>query len=66
MKLLKRFWNWLRGRTDIDDKAIAKYQQIKQDVQEVAKEVKDVVEEAKDVAKVVKSKTSKRKPRNKK
>ena len=50
MKYLKRFWNWLLGKTTIDERIEAKVEEIS-DVKEAASEVlsqtKDVVDAAK-------------------
>ena len=38
----KKIWNWLRGKTEIDDKAIKKYLEVKETIDELKKEMKDV------------------------
>ena len=81
MNYLKRFWNWLLGKTTVDEKVMAAVEEAKKDVaelreraQRVAKEakevgaaVKKVVEESKDVVEAVRpAKRKSRKPRAKK
>ena len=55
--MLKRFWNWLLGKTTIDEKVIEVVEEVKEDIQvirerakRVAEETKDVLEAAKEVA----------------
>jgi chromosome segregation ATPase len=55
----KKIWNWLRGKTEIDDKAIKKYLEVKETIDELKKEMKDVSKEVKDVVNVVKKKKNK-------
>ena len=77
---LKKTWNWLLGKTTIDEKVVEVIKEVKEDVAEVktrarnvVKEVKEVrtairnvVKESKDVVDAAKGKsTSKRKPRRK-
>ena len=77
---LKKTWNWLLGKTTIDEKVVEVVKEVKADVAEVktrakrvvkeAKEVKaavkNVVKETKDVVDAAKGKpTAKRKPRRK-
>ena len=73
MNYLKRFWNWLLGRTTVDDKVIEVIKEAKKDIVEIkartskvvkeAKEVgvaiKKVVKESKDVVDVIKTPTKK-------
>ena len=40
MKHLKRFWNWLLGRTDIDEKIEAKVEDIVDEVKERVDRIK--------------------------
>lgn len=56
MEYLKRFWNWLLGKTTIDEKIEAKVAEIEKEVIEVVEAAKVVVEEAKDVVETVKPK----------
>ena len=56
--MLKRFWNWLLGKTTIDEKVIEVVEEVKEDIQvirerakRVAEETRDVLEAAKEVAK---------------
>ena len=49
--MLKRFWNWLLGKTTIDEKIVEKVEQVQERVERVKEEVKDVVAAAKEVAK---------------
>ena len=75
MNVLKRFWNWLLGKTTIDEKIVETYQDVKEEVQEkiedvkeyvdnVVDEIEDVVEEAKDVVSAIKGKVTKSKLRS--
>lgn len=59
--MLKRFWNWLLGKTTVDEKIVEKVQQIKVRAEKIEKEIeevvvatKEVVKQASDVAKAVK------------
>lgn len=56
--MLKRFWNWLLGKTTVDEKVIEVVQEVKEDIEvirqrakRVAEETKDVIQAAKEVAK---------------
>ena len=49
--MLKRFWNWLLGKTTVDEKIVEKVQQIKVRAARIEKEIEDVVVAAKEVAK---------------
>lgn len=49
--MLKRFWNWLLGKTTIDEKIVEKVEQVQERVERVKEEVKDVVAAVKEVAK---------------
>ena len=75
MNALKRFWNWLLGKTTIDEKIVETYEDVKEEVQEkiedvkeyvdnVVDEIEDVVEEAKDVVSAIKGKVTKSKLRS--
>jgi mevalonate kinase len=74
MNTLKRFWNWLLGKTTIDEKIVETYNDVKEEVQEkledvkeyvdnVVDEIEDVVDEAKDVVSAIKGKVTKSKLR---
>lgn len=75
MKTFTKFWNWLLGKTTIDEKIIDTYEDVKEEVQEtiddvkdyvnnVVDEIEDVVEEAKDVVSAIKGKVTKSKLRS--
>ncbi len=72
--MLKRFWNWLLGKTTVDEKIVEKVHQIKVRAERIEKEIEDVVvavkevgKQASDVAKAVKGSPSRtRKPAAKK
>ena len=68
MNALKRFWNWLLGRTTIDEKIVKTYQDVKEEVQEKIEDVKEyvdnVVEEVQDVVSAIKGKVTKSKLRS--
>lgn len=49
--MLKRFWNWLLGKTTVDEKIVEKVQQIKVRAERIEKEIDDVVVAAKEVVK---------------
>ena len=67
MNALKRFWNWLLGRTTIDEKIVKTYQDVKEEVQEKIEDVKEyvdnVVAETQDVVSAIKGKVTKSKLR---
>jgi transcription termination factor NusB len=67
MNALKRFWNWLLGKTTIDEKIIETYQDVKEEVQEKIEDVKEyvdnVVAETQDVVSAIKGKVTKSKLR---
>ena len=54
MERLKRFWNWLLGKTTIDEKVIEVVEEAKKDVAEVKARAKRVAQEAKEVGAAVK------------
>ena len=67
MNYLKRFWNWLLGKTTIDEKVIKKVGKVKKEVKEAKAAIKTAVKETSDVAKAVApKKRAPRKPRAKK
>lgn len=49
--MLKRFWNWLLGKTTVDEKIVEKVQQIKVRAERIEKEIEDVVVAVKEVGK---------------
>jgi hypothetical protein len=49
--MLKRFWNWLLGKTTVDEKIVEKVQQIKVRAERIEKEIGDVVVAVKEVGK---------------
>ena len=69
-KILNSFWNWLKGLTTLDEKAVDLYDEVKDRAEEVKKEFKDVkkaakevYDQSKDIAKAVKGKKKRgRKP----
>jgi uncharacterized protein with GYD domain len=48
-KLIKSFWNWVLGKTTIDEKVIATVKETKKRVKAVKEEIKDVAEAVKEV-----------------
>lgn len=52
--MLKRFWNWLLGKTTIDERIEEKVDNAKRTVIAVRNRVEDVVEEVQDVIEAVK------------
>lgn len=48
-KLLKKFWNWVLGKTTIDEKVIATVKETKKRVKAVKAEIKDVADAVKEV-----------------
>jgi gas vesicle protein len=54
MKYLKRFWNWLLGKTTIDERIEAKVDEVVEEVKErvdrIKEEIADVKEAASEVA----------------
>jgi|TARA_R110001592_G_scaffold349209_1_gene644030 uncharacterized protein YoxC len=72
MKYLKRFWNWLLGKTTIDEKIEAKIDEVKERVNRVKEEIADVkeaasevIDQAKDVVDAVKGKKRRGRPKKK-
>jgi phosphopantetheine adenylyltransferase len=53
MKYLKRFWNWLLGKTTIDEKIEAKVDEVVEEVKERVNRVKEEVADVKASAKEV-------------
>ena len=49
MKYLRRFWNWLLGKTTIDEAIEAKLKEVKERVNRVKEEIADVKEAASEV-----------------
>lgn len=68
MNTLKRFWNWLLGKTTIDEKIVETYNEVKDEVQEKIEDVKEYVDnveaEMKDVVSALKGKVTKSKLRS--
>ena len=56
MSFWKRLWAFLLNETTVDDKIIAKVNEVKKEVSEVKEAAEKAVEEAKDVIAVVKPK----------
>jgi len=76
MKHLKRFWNWLLGKTTIDEKIEAKVDEvveevkervdrIKEEVADVKAAAKEVASQAKDVVDAAKGKKRRGRPKKK-
>ena len=55
MKHLKRFWNWLLGKTTIDEKIEAKVDEVVEEVKERVDRIKEEVADVKAAAKEVAS-----------
>ena len=65
--MLKRFWNWLLGKTTVDEKIVERVERVKEEIADVKKAVKVVVEQAADVAEAAQGKPRRgRKPAAKK
>lgn len=52
-KLLKKFWDWVLGKTTIDEKVIAAAKEVKRRADLVNQEVKDVKKAVKEVGKQI-------------
>jgi hypothetical protein len=50
MEKLTQFWNWILGKTTLDEKAVEIYDEVKDRAGEMAKEFKDVKKALKNVA----------------
>jgi len=50
MEKLTQFWNWLLGKTTLDEKAVEIYDEVKDRAGEMVKEFKDVKKALKNVA----------------
>jgi hypothetical protein len=50
MEKLMQFWNWLRNKTTLDEKAVKVYDEVKDRAKEMADEFKDVKKALKNVA----------------
>ena len=50
MEKLTQFWNWLLGKTTLDEKAVEVYDEVKDRAEEMADEFKDVKKALKNVA----------------
>ena len=51
---LKKTWNWLLGKTTIDEKVVEVVSEVKEDIKVIKARAKRVAEEAKDVQAAVK------------
>ena len=49
MKYLKRFWNWLLGKTTIDEKIEAKVEDIVDEVKERVDRIKEEISDVKEI-----------------
>ena len=72
MKYLKRFWNWLLGKTTIDEKieevveeVLDRVEVIKEEVADVKKAAKEVASQAGDVIDAAKGKKRRGRPKKK-
>mgnify|MGYP001063186363 FL=1 len=50
MEKLTQFWNWILGKTTLDEKAVEIYDEVKDRAKEMANEFKDVKKALKNVA----------------
>ena len=50
MKYLNRFWNWLLGKTTIDEKIEAKVDEVVEEVKERVDRIKEEIADVKDAA----------------
>jgi len=50
MEKLIQFWNWLRNKTTLDEKAVEVYDEVKDRAKEMVDEFKDVKKALKNVA----------------
>ncbi len=65
--MLKRFWNWLLGKTTVDEKIVERVERVKEEIADVKKAIEVVVDQAADVAEAAKGKPRRgRKPAAKK
>jgi uncharacterized protein with GYD domain len=48
-KIINKFWNWVLGKTTIDEKVIATVKETKKRVKAVKAEIKDVADAVKEV-----------------
>ena len=48
-KIINKFWNWVLGKTTIDEKVIATVKETKKRVKAVKVEIKDVADAVKEV-----------------
>ena len=70
---LKKGWDWVWSKTEVDEKAIEvvketkrRAKRVKEELQDVKKEIKDVVDQSKDVVAAAKGDKRKGRPRKKK
>ncbi len=61
METLKRFWNWLLGKTTVDEKVVATVKEakkrvkaVKEEIAEAKEAIQEAVEQAKDVVEAAK------------
>ena len=52
-KIINKFWNWVLGKTTIDEKVIAAAKEVKRRADLVNQEVKDVKKAVKEVGKQI-------------
>ena len=50
MEKLTQFWNWILGKTTLDEKAVEVYDEVKDRAEKMAEECKDVKKALKNVA----------------
>jgi anion-transporting ArsA/GET3 family ATPase len=63
METLKRFWNWLLGKTTVDEKVVATVKEakkrvkaVKEEIAEAKEAISEAVEQAKDVVEAAQGK----------
>ena len=64
-KYLKRFWNWLLGKTTIDEEIKERVNRVKEEVADVKTATKEVVSQVKDVVDAAKGKKRRGRPKKK-
>ena len=72
MEKLTQFWNWLLGKTTLDEKAVEVYNEVKDrakemsdEFEDVKKALKNVAAQSKDVIDASKGKKRRGRPKNK-
>ena len=63
MKYLKRFWNWLLGKTTIDETIKERVDRIREEIADVKEAASEVVDQAKDVVDAAKGKKRRGRPK---